>query len=518
MEYFTEIRHIAEQLKICDDVVSESMQAFHMMRGFPKTAEWTAFKNTLNMTKNDTKPDDLLKHLEVFESTLREVHGVSRDVALFAKRGNKYEYNKQGVSRRKDPSNTENRTRHDEKDIEFYGCGKQGHMKNQCRSRKQWNTKDHASRNTSSSTGNTAHVISEGDVEDMLFVAQETSKTGSACNEPNIDIADVTLDPAVPRPADWIVDSGATSHVTGKVGISFNYRACHPGERIIKVADNRYLPVNCTGDVVVAFKPHSVVLLDVLHVKEFGAKSLLSVYRLLLAGYEVKLGLENTAISCRKTHLLIAEGGPAHGGLFHFIAGAAVANFVGEDTAMHSAGIVGDQLLLWHNRLGHLSLRTVRKLPGMVEGIKESHLKNAAGTPDTCACEACIIGKLAQKPFTSLLPAKRSTRAMELIHSDVVGPIQVRRHGGKRYAIAFTNDFSHWSEIHFMTEKSEVPEKFKLFKAKMSTYDKIARLRTDGGGEYASNHFKAYLQEEGITHDITAPYSTASNGVSQRTN
>jgi len=167
-----------------------------------------------------------------------------------------------------------------------------------------------------------------------------------------------------------------------------------------QVADNRYLPVNGTGDAVVTFKPHSIVLQDVLHVQEFGANSLLSVYRLLLAGYEVKLGLENTTISCRKTHQLIAEAGPAHGGLFRFIVGTAVANFVGEDTAIHSAGIVGDQLLLWHNRLGHLSLCTVRKLPGMVEGIKESHLKNAAGTPDTCTCEVCIIRKLARKPFT----------------------------------------------------------------------------------------------------------------------
>jgi hypothetical protein len=37
MQYFTEIGHIAEQLKVCDDVVSDSMQAFHMMRRFPKT-------------------------------------------------------------------------------------------------------------------------------------------------------------------------------------------------------------------------------------------------------------------------------------------------------------------------------------------------------------------------------------------------------------------------------------------------------------------------------------------------
>ena len=92
---------------------------------------------------------------------------------------------------------------------------------------------------------------------------------------------------------------------------------------------------------------------------------------------------------------------------------------------------------------------------------------------------------------------------MELIHSDVVGPIQVRSHGGKRYAIVFMDDFSCWLEIHFMTKKSEVLEKFKLFKAKMSTYGKIARLQTDGGGEYASNHFKAYLQEEGITRDYS---------------
>ena len=270
--------------------------------------------------------------------------------------------------------------------------------------------------------------------------------------------------------------------------------------------------------MVVAFKPYSITLHDVLHVAEFGANSLLSVYRLLLAGYEVKLELENTTLTCKKTCKLRAEGGHVNGGLFRFTTKAAISNFVGENIAMHLAGSGSDKLLLWHNRLGHMSFHAIKQLPAMVEGIQNLSLRHGTGTPDTCACEACIIGKMARKPFSSLSPTKRSTRTMELIHSDVVGPIQVRSHGGQRYAIAFTDDFSRWSEIHFMTEKSEVPEKFKLFKAKMSTYGKMARLRTDGGGEYASNQFKAYLQEEGITHEITAPYSPASNGVSERTN
>ncbi|PNX56430.1 retrotransposon protein [Trifolium pratense] len=43
-------------------------------------------------------------------------------------------------------------------------------------------------------------------------------------------------------------------------------------------------------------------------------------------------------------------------------------------------------------------------------------------------------------------------------------------------------------------------------------------LRTDGGGEYNSNEFKAYCTEKGIMHEMTAPYTPQHNGLVERRN
>ena len=46
----------------------------------------------------------------------------------------------------------------------------------------------------------------------------------------------------------------------------------------------------------------------------------------------------------------------------------------------------------------------------------------------------------------------------------------------------------------------------------------IAKLRTDGGGEYTSREFTQYLRQKGIEAQVTAPYTPQSNGVSERAN
>lgn len=44
----------------------------------------------------------------------------------------------------------------------------------------------------------------------------------------------------------------------------------------------------------------------------------------------------------------------------------------------------------------------------------------------------------------------------------------------------------------------------------------IAKLRTDGGGEYTSPEFTQYLRQKGIEAQVTTPYTPRSNGVSER--
>ena len=72
----------------------------------------------------------------------------------------------------------------------------------------------------------------------------------------------------------------------------------------------------------------------------------------------------------------------------------------------------------------------------------------------------------------------------------------------------------------FVERKSEVFQKFKEFKSlveKQSDFQ-IKALRSDHGGEYVSNEFTHFFKEHGIFHQVTMPYSSQQNRVSERKN
>lgn len=133
-------------------------------------------------------------------------------------------------------------------------------------------------------------------------------------------------------------------------------------------------------------------------------------------------------------------------------------------------------------------------------------------------CETCLQGKMSRMKF----PRKSENRAnerLQMIHSDVCGPMQTPSPSEKRYVLTFIDDFSRYSVI-YLQEKSEVLEKFKEFveTCKTSFDAKPKRIRTDNGGEYVNRAFDEYLKQQGIEHQRTAPYGPQQNGVAERKN
>ena len=49
-------------------------------------------------------------------------------------------------------------------------------------------------------------------------------------------------------------------------------------------------------------------------------------------------------------------------------------------------------------------------------------------------CEGCVEGKMQRKPFKAVGEI-RSSRRLELVHSDVCGPMNTESIGGKRYVL-----------------------------------------------------------------------------------
>ena len=98
-------------------------------------------------------------------------------------------------------------------------------------------------------------------------------------------------------------------------------------------------------------------------------------------------------------------------------------------------------------------------------------------------CEECVEGKMHRMPFKPAVEI-RSIRKLQLVHSDVCGPMATESIGGCKYFVTFIDDYSWCCNVYFLRHKSEVLEKLKEFTSGSDRRNET--LRTDNGGEYLS--------------------------------
>ena len=55
-----------------------------------------------------------------------------------------------------------------------------------------------------------------------------------------------------------------------------------------------------------------------------------------------------------------------------------------------------------------------------------------------------------------------TSRCLELLHVNLIGPTRTESLGGKRYIMAIVDDFSRYIWVEFLREKSEVCEKLEI--------------------------------------------------------
>ncbi|KAG8474810.1 hypothetical protein CXB51_031511 [Gossypium anomalum] len=100
--------------------------------------------------------------------------------------------------------------------------------------------------------------------------------------------------------------------------------------------------------------------------------------------------------------------------------------------------------------------------------------------------EECVLGKHARTSFQKMVEY-RTKQPLELIHTDICGPITSESFSRKRYFISFIDDFSRKTWVYFLKEKSEAFEVFKKFKVMVekATGRHIKSVRSDRGGDVA---------------------------------
>ena len=66
-------------------------------------------------------------------------------------------------------------------------------------------------------------------------------------------------------------------------------------------------------------------------------------------------------------------------------------------------------------------------------------------------CESCLSGKTTKLPFKG--KGERANGPLDLIHSDVCGPMSIHARGGFIYFITFIDDYSQYGCLYLMRYK-----------------------------------------------------------------
>ena len=150
--------------------------------------------------------------------------------------------------------------------------------------------------------------------------------------------------------------------------------------------------------------------------------------------------------------------------------------------------------------------------------LHKDGLLESLGYESFDACEQCLLGKMTKTLFSGTM--KRANDLLEIVHTNVCGPMSVEVRGGYHYFLTFTDDLSRYGYIYLIKHKSETFEKFKEFQSEVENHrnKKIKFLRSDCGGEYLSYEFGLHLKQCGIVSQLTPPGTPQRNGVSERRN
>ena len=341
--------------------------------------------------------------------------------------------------------------------------------------------------------------------------SESTKQTSTELKAMLTHVTFVTKCDVQPNCIEFIVDSGASDHMTNKLCGIFDYKPFESPLKVNCAKKNAIIEAYGSGQIIIFANDGKRKLSDVYYVPEL-SMPLLPVSKLMERGYGVSFCKDTTVISEVASNEIIISTKITERNLPSVI-------FEYERVAEPAVTLVTsaeqhDNAKLWHRRLGHIPAQYLKKLANDVQSeiptLRPDHIKLET-------CDICCEAK--QRRESCGETRQRATRPLQLVHTDIIGPL-IPSVYGERYVITFIDDYTHYSVTQVLTNRSEAAEKFqsyaKFATAKFNT--KISTVRCDNAREIVMGQFKSFCDEEGITLQISEPYLHEHNGTAERWN
>lgn len=467
-------KHIADffdavkKLKEIGLVVIDELLAILLLYSLPDS--FSMFRTAME-SRDDLPSTEVLKVKIVEDFEGRRSKEIDQG-AMFVKRNNA-----NVLKKNSNPNEHQGNIRNSSKTVCFR-CGRRGHFARECKTKNVYKIKQSAQK-----------LERRADTEPKTTMLMSTTE-------------EVML--GEQRNPIWCIDSGCTGHMCNEREIIKDFTRL---DSELNLANNESTQITGTGKVSIRVNTGSeerrVDIEKVFYVSDLRT-NLLSVAKMTDRGFEVRFR--------KKDAIVIDENSKIHmhadrvGNLYHVRM---------SQNSVNNVEVAKKPIDMWHERLGHLNERDLKNMKKnqLVHGLKFKDCEKLS------ECEICISEKQTCTPFPKGSD-DRTSDLLEIVHTDVCGPMKVQSVGGKKYFVTFIDDKSRWCEVYFIANKSDVLDAFKNYKTYVEkfTEKKIKNLQSDNGREYVNKEFDDFLRSEGIRRRLTAPYTPQQNGIAERKN
>ena len=113
-----------------------------------------------------------------------------------------------------------------------------------------------------------------------------------------------------------------------------------------------------------------------------------------------------------------------------------------------------------------------------------------------------------------------TSKAFELLHMNLFGPTQYTSIDGNKYGFVIVDDYSRYTWVFFLVDKSYAFAIFKSFvKGIHNEFETtIKRVRSDNGSKFKNTRIDELCDEFGIRHQFSTKYTPQSNGLVESKN
>ncbi|CAN6686650.1 unnamed protein product [Malus baccata var. baccata] len=262
-----------------------------------------------------------------------------------------------------------------------------------------------------------------------------------------------------------VIDLAIQQKIVIQEGTKLSTMHIEQKKRKVKMGNGELVEVTGKGTLVLETKGGRRFIKDVILVPGLD-ENLLSVGQMIAHGYFLLFGDNMVEIfDDRSLQNLVTQVGMIGNNSFLLM--------LDYNDSIALKASVAENCWLWHKRFGHLNFHSLKRLEKlqMVIGLPELQETKEP-------CEGCILGKH-HRESVEIGNAWRASQPLELIHTDVCGPMKTST----------------------------------LFSGL-----KIKRLRSDRGGEFTSFEFQEFCEGAGLQKQLTVAYTPQHNGVAERKN